>query len=173
MGTSTIFHGFYKAEIILFNYCRSKSHSSMNNFICFSGYPPGLKSYPNAQRSFGDVAGSTILGDISFMTIGFMIVYAYVMLMLGKFSCVEQRLYLSVIGIMGIVMGIIVSYGLCSALGLFFGPMHNVLPFLLLGIGIDDMFVIVQSWDTLSIKDQAGITCALLDMINSFYKTWN
>jgi len=35
--------------------------------------------------------------------------------------------------------------------------MHNVLPFLLLGIGIDDMFVIVQSWDTLSTKDQVSI----------------
>ena len=121
-----------------------------------SGYPEGLESFPNVQRSFGDVAGSTIMGDISYMTIGFMIVYAYVMLMLGKFSCVEQRVYLSISGISGVIMGIIVCYGFCSAIGLFFGPMHSVLPFLLLGIGIDDMFVIVQSWDTLPAKDQTG-----------------
>jgi len=121
-----------------------------------TGYPEGLESYPNVQRSFGDIAGSTIMGDISYMTIGFMIVYAYVMLMLGKFSCVEQRVYLSITGISGVIMGMIVSYGICSAMGLFFGPMHNVLPFLLLGIGIDDMFVIVQSWETLTPKDQAG-----------------
>jgi Niemann-Pick C1 protein len=70
---------------------------------------------------------------------------------------VEQRVFLSVTGIFGVVLGIIVSYGFCSAIGLFFGPMHNVLPFLLLGIGIDDMFVIVQSWDTLSTKDQVSI----------------
>jgi hypothetical protein len=31
-----------------------------------------------------------------------------------------------------------------AGVGLFFGPLHNILPFLLLGIGIDDMFVIVQ-----------------------------
>ena len=43
------------------------------------------------------------------------------------------------------------SYGICSAFGVFFGPMHSVLPFLLLGIGLDDMFVIAQSWDSLEI----------------------
>ncbi len=51
---------------------------------------------------------------------------------------------MSGVGIISVIMGIIVAYGFSSAVGLFFGPMHNVLPFLLLGIGIDDMFVIVQ-----------------------------
>lgn len=118
-----------------------------------TGYPEGLESYPNVQRSFGDVASSTILGDISFLAAGNAIVFVYIMLMLGKFSWVEQRIYLSVAGIISIVMGIIVSYGICSAAGLFFGPMHNILPLLLLGIGIDDMFVIVQGWETLTEED--------------------
>ena len=117
-------------------------------------YPEGLQSYPNVQRSFGDVASSTIFGDVSYLVVGFVIVFLYILIMLGKFSWVENRVYLSLAGIISIVMGIIVSYGFCSAVGLFFGPMHNVLPFLLLGIGIDDMFVIVQSWETLSEKDR-------------------
>ena len=49
-------------------------------------------------------------------------------------------------------MGIVVSFGFCSGIGLVYGPMHNVIPFLLLGIGIDDMFVIVQCWDNLFSK---------------------
>ena len=53
-------------------------------------------------------------------------------------------------GILGVLIGLIVSYGLCSAMGLFYGPMHSMLPFLLLGIGIDDMFVIIQCWETLT-----------------------
>ena len=68
----------------------------------------------------------------------------------------SQRAYLSFASIVGIMMGIIVSYGFCSAVGLFYGPMHNVLPFLLLGIGIDDMFVIMQSWDTLTDAAKTG-----------------
>ena len=114
-----------------------------------SDYPPDLKSYPNVKRSFGDIASSTILGDVSVMAIGYMIVFVYVNLMLGRFNMLEQRSGLAFAGFLGVIMGIVVSYGLCSAFGLFFGPMHSVLPFLLLGIGIDDMFVIVQSWDTL------------------------
>ena len=46
-------------------------------------------------------------------------------------------------------MAIFVSFGLCSAFGVFYGPVHSILPFLLLGIGIDDMFVIVQCWSNL------------------------
>ena len=38
------------------------------------------------------------------------------------------------------------AYGFCSACGLFVTPVHNILPFLLLGIGIDDVFVIIQNW---------------------------
>ena len=52
-------------------------------------------------------------------------------------------------GIASVAMAIFVSYGLCSAFGVFFGPVHSILPFLLLGIGIDDMFVIVQCWNNL------------------------
>ena len=52
-------------------------------------------------------------------------------------------------------MGIIVCFGLGSALGLFFGPVHSVMPFLLLGIGIDNMFVIVQCYE--NIKSRKGL----------------
>ena len=83
--------------------------------------------------------------------------------MLGKFNCVQQRAGLAIAGFLGVVMGIIVSFGICSAFGLSFSPMHSVLPFLLLGIGLDDMFVIAQSFDSLEneqkkkeIKDHAG-----------------
>ena len=109
------------------------------------------------RRSFGDIAGSTILGDIKGLVIGYMLLLVYVQIMLGRFNCVEQRAALTIAGIFGVIMGVIMSYGICSAIGLFFGPMHNVLPFLLLGIGIDDMFVIVQCWDVLESKYRAKL----------------
>lgn len=117
-------------------------------------YPPGLDSAPNVARSFGDIAGATILGDIGFFAIGYCLMFAYASLMMGRLSCVEHRVTLASAGIVGVIMGIIVSYGLCSAFGLFYGPMHSVMPFLMLGIGIDDMFVIMQSWETLTPQEK-------------------
>ena len=44
-------------------------------------------------------------------------------------------------GMMVIAMSLGASFGFCFYLGLYFSDMHPCLPFLLLGIGVDDMFV--------------------------------
>ena len=46
-------------------------------------------------------------------------------------------------------MALVTSYGICSILGFFLTPLHNFIPFLLLGLGVDDMFVIVQAFKQL------------------------
>ena len=84
------------------------------------------------------------------MPIGFLIVFVYVTLMLGRLNCVQQRSMLALAGLASIGMTVGFTYGICSAVGLFYGPMHNIIPFLLLGIGIDDMFVIMQCCDNLT-----------------------
>ena len=48
-----------------------------------------------------------------------------------------------------VIMGMILGYGICSLLGLFYSAAHTVIPFILLGIGIDNIFVITQTFKTL------------------------
>ena len=48
-------------------------------------------------------------------------------------------------GIVSIGMAVASAYGLGAYFGIFYSPLMNVLPFLLLGIGVDDMFVIVNA----------------------------
>jgi Niemann-Pick C1 protein len=64
---------------------------------------------------------------------------------------VLQRIWLSVVGIASVAMGMILAYGLCSAFGLFYSAAHTVIPFLLLGIGIDNIFVITQASSIISL----------------------
>jgi Niemann-Pick C1 protein len=46
------------------------------------------------------------------------------------------------------------AFGFCFYIGLWFGELHSSLPFLLLGIGVDDMYVIVQGISNLSDSDK-------------------
>ena len=48
---------------------------------------------------------------------------------------------LTVVGLSIIGLTILVTYGLCSAFGLFFGPTHNAIPFLFLGIGMKHVLI--------------------------------
>ena len=82
--------------------------------------------------------------DAKMLVVGYLIVFLYLAVMLGRCGLVGHRLLLSLGGMLGVVMGMVTSFSLCSVLGYFYGPTHAVLPFLLLGIGIDNMFVIRQ-----------------------------
>ena len=48
---------------------------------------------------------------------------------------------------MTVILSTGAGFGLSSLCGLFFGPVHSLLPFILLGIGVDDAFVIVNAFN--------------------------
>ena len=48
-----------------------------------------------------------------------------------------------------VFMGMVLGYGLCSLFGLFYSAAHTIIPFILLGIGIDNIFMITQTFNTL------------------------
>ena len=62
------------------------------------------------------------------------------------------KVYLSWSGIVSIIFALVTSYGACSYFGFVVSPLHNFIPFLLLGIGVDDMFVIVRTIDYMKRK---------------------
>jgi Niemann-Pick C1 protein len=49
---------------------------------------------------------------------------------------------MAVIGLICVGVAYLASFGFCSFCGLQVAGIHNLLPFLLLGIGVDDMFVL-------------------------------
>nr|CAD7427005.1 unnamed protein product [Timema monikensis] len=64
------------------------------------------------------------------------------------------EVYLSLMAVSLVGQAILASYGLCFYMGFFWGPIHPILPFLLLGVGIDNTFVIVQCVDNIKQDDK-------------------
>ena len=61
----------------------------------------------------------------------------------------ERILKILLTGLLSVIMALVSSYGICSVSGFFITPLHNFIPFLLLGLGVDDMFVIIQAFKQL------------------------
>ena len=54
------------------------------------------------------------------------------------------QIVLAFLGLLVIAMSVIASFGLAFYMNIFFADMHPMIPFLILGIGVDDMFVIAE-----------------------------
>lgn len=54
---------------------------------------------------------------------------------------------LSIIALLCIGAAFIAAIGICSLFGVPYGPVHNSLPFMLMGLGVDDAFVMAASWE--------------------------
>lgn len=96
-----------------------------------------------AGRSLEDEFGSAISGDLTLVQVSYVIAFVFLGATLGRIKCgTGSRWTMALAALVMVGLSTCASYGLSSAFGLFFGPVHSLLPFILLGIGLDDAFVI-------------------------------
>ncbi|XP_068974093.1 patched domain-containing protein 3-like isoform X2 [Bombus flavifrons] len=105
-----------------------------------------LAIWYDAGRSFGDVTFVTMFGNIGILSIGFILMFFYVLVIFSDYNWVGWRVYLTIGGLLCVGGAFIASISVCSALGISYGPVHTSLPFMLLALGIDDNFLIMASW---------------------------
>lgn len=53
---------------------------------------------------------------------------------------------LTSVGLFCVGIAFMLAVGICSLIGIPYGPIHTSLPFLLLGLGVDDIFVFNAFW---------------------------
>ncbi|CBN79517.1 conserved unknown protein [Ectocarpus siliculosus] len=101
------------------------------------------------SRSFDDALEESVSGEIFLYFATYVIMVLFVTVSLGRCCAgpVERRSWLGVGGIMLVVAAGLAAYGLNSGFGVPFTSLSQILPFILIGIGVDDMFVIVAAYD--------------------------
>ncbi|XP_078591366.1 patched domain-containing protein 3-like [Branchiostoma floridae x Branchiostoma japonicum] len=119
--------------------------------------------FPATSSSYSE--GNNIAGDVPLLMAGCVLILVYVVCQLGQFNRLQHKVYLSLIGVICIGLAVVGGIGICLLLGLRYNVMHSMLPFLVMGIGVDDMFVIVTTWNnlspeqkTLDVRQQAALT---------------
>lgn len=106
----------------------------------------GLKFYYEAGRSFADISGQAMFQEMDKLSIGIVLMFFYVVCAVSRCNWLEIRLTLGSVGLLNVGMAYFTTVNLCSLIGIPFGPVHSSLPFLLMGLGVDDMFVMNACW---------------------------
>jgi Niemann-Pick C1 protein len=109
---------------------------------------PSLSVDYFATRSFEDEFGGAITSDLLLVQVSYVVAFLFLGANLGKIRCgTGSRWTLTLGALMTVGLSTAAGFGLSSIFGLFFGPVHSLLPFILLGIGVDDAFVIVNAFN--------------------------
>ena len=107
------------------------------------GMPVNLQ----ASYLFGSIHRSALFQDIIWVLCGWGILMIYVIFTLGKPFKTKDQIVPVLIGILCIGLSVLASYGVCTLSGIPYGPLNSVLPVLLIALGVDDMYVILNAWD--------------------------
>lgn len=96
--------------------------------------------------SYGDKTTAVAFQEVEKYFAGIFLMFVFMQLVLSKFGWTEIRVGLGTLGLLSVGMGYLSGMGICSMLGIFYGPVHAALPFLLMGLGVDDIFVMMACW---------------------------
>eukprot|EP00892_Ulva_mutabilis_P011129 jgi/Ulvmu1/8389/UM042_0096.1 len=109
-----------------------------------------------AMRSFADEFGSTIDGDLRLLQVAIIgiLLYTYIAISDCRNGLVGSRFVLTMGGLANIGLAVAAAYGLGGYLGLLFTPLMSILPFIMIGVGVDGMFVLQDSLEQTS-SDQS------------------
>ena len=104
--------------------------------------------YYTAERSMDDSISDSSTADISLISITFTVMITFACLMLSKFvNPIRGHNWLALSGVFSTALGILAGIGAAVAFGVPFISLVGIVPFLVVSIGIDDMFILVDEYD--------------------------
>jgi len=128
------------------------------------GQPKGVGFALFFKRSLGDEFGRAIVGDLGNMAIAYILMITYLCVMIGKKDSVHSMVAMGFVALGAITLSILAGEGTCYFFGVPKNNMTGLLPFLIVGLGVDDAFVLVNEYwraeatfgDTLSFEEKIG-----------------
>ena len=105
-----------------------------------------LSFRPNFQRSFGDEFGNAVRGDVAKLGASYIGILFFMYLMLSRRDSVHSMIFMGTITIVIVGFSFIGCMGFGGYVGLPNNQLNNNIPFLLLGLGVDDAFVLTAEY---------------------------
>eukprot|EP00929_Paragymnodinium_shiwhaense_P085969 TRINITY_DN4643_c0_g3_i1.p1 TRINITY_DN4643_c0_g3~~TRINITY_DN4643_c0_g3_i1.p1 ORF type:complete len:1361 (+),score=257.10 TRINITY_DN4643_c0_g3_i1:132-4214(+) len=109
------------------------------------------------EQLLADELLEAISGDALFMAAGYTLMGFYMSISLGR--CRHRswfdRVVLGVCSVASVMVATAATFGICGAAGVPYNETVNITIFVMMGVGVDDAFVIVQAYDDVATEEQA------------------
>ncbi|XP_015837942.1 NPC intracellular cholesterol transporter 1 homolog 1b isoform X2 [Tribolium castaneum] len=105
----------------------------------------------SAERSIQDEIARTSSSEIGTVTISYVVMFIYIAFALGRYTSsdrflVETKICVGIGGVLIVLGSVLASIGLCGYAGISTTLLTiEVIPFLVLAVGVDNIFIIVQT----------------------------
>merc|ERR1711871_1813275 len=113
-----------------------------------------LEFSPNFQRSLTDEFGSAIRGDVAKLGSSYVAILLFMFIMLSRRDTVHSMMGIGIVTIIIVGLSYLGCMGAGAYLGLFNNQLNNNIPFLLLGLGVDDAFVLSAEFMKAATEDR-------------------
>ncbi|XP_067326443.1 patched domain-containing protein 3-like [Anolis sagrei] len=90
---------------------------------------------------------------IPFFSITYTLTIFFSIMSCSRFDCVRTKVWVAAFGVLSSGLSVLSSFGLLLFCGVPFVITAANAPFLILGVGIDDMFILVSCWQHTRVKD--------------------
>lgn len=138
---------------------------------------PLLRYDRSAVRSITDTEEEVTAADAPLLVIGYCVIFVFVVVLNVKLDTVRSQTGLAMAGVVLAVLSIASSFGFMAAVGIpYTPPSIQVLPFLAIGLAVDDMFVLLNAFKfdpSLDASDmlagalkEAGVSITLTSAVN-------
>jgi hypothetical protein len=128
--------------------------------------------YRNSPSSLDDEVARSIEADFPYLMVSVAVIVVMVFFNMpqpftskpgsGSSAVVRSRFGLSVAGLVLVFLSVFAGFGICAGLREMWVAIHGLFPFALVGIGINDMFLLTSSFDSqdpsLSVEDRVANT---------------
>ncbi|XP_065650036.1 patched domain-containing protein 3-like [Hydra vulgaris] len=108
----------------------------------------GLLLLYTSGKSLDDSVSDSSLGDIKLVSLSFFSMIVFCTLTLSKFrNSIVGHFWIGNFGVFTLILGIGAAFGLVMLIGFPYVAFVGVLPFLIIGVGIDNIFIILDCLD--------------------------
>ena len=105
----------------------------------YEHYDENIEIFYYSDRLLDDEVSRTVSGDIPTFIAALVLMLIYLMFTLGKMSCIGARPWLALSAVVILLGAILIGFSISLCLGFAFNSLVMLVPFILLGVGVDDM----------------------------------